>query len=419
MKPNFTDLILIIGTNPLPNYVAASYFLQNNKYLKRIWMICSEKNEYQISTKEYGDNLKKILDSDSVAFEEIIFIENINRKKDIEGAARKLIEKLKNKSANDIHLFYTGGTKSEVVHIYNYLSNNWQNITFSYLSARDFKLYFDDELDQSSDDLRKEVKISFNDLCSLHSFRVIEDGNTNIPDIYDRPLEELSKLIQEDKINEFYNEKKGGYNRNKFYDKNFLKIKKIKENLKDFKPNTEFKSVCDAFPADYLLFKSEGINENLSNKKLETIIKDFLDGKWLEMYIKKVIENNKEDIRYDELVINKEISNKNSSSNKFELDVVMLKGYQLVGISCTTSNEKHLCKSKGFEVILRTRQIGGEEAKAILITRADKEKTNELQNELILTTGTAKENILVLGIDYWKEDTLCNKISNFLDWRLL
>jgi len=64
---------------------------------------------------------------------------------------------------------------------------------------------------------------------------------------------------------------------------------------------------------------------------------------------------------------------------------------------------------------LRTKQIGGEEAKAILITRADNGTVKRLQSELVLSTGTIKENILVLGEDDWKEDRLVKKIKDFID----
>ncbi len=38
----FTDLVLIMGSKSLPNYVALTYFLQKNKQLKRIWIFCSD-----------------------------------------------------------------------------------------------------------------------------------------------------------------------------------------------------------------------------------------------------------------------------------------------------------------------------------------------------------------------------------------
>ncbi|MGC8651581.1 MAG: DUF1887 domain-containing protein, partial [Minisyncoccia bacterium] len=56
------------------------------------------------------------------------------------------------------------------------------------------------------------------------------------------------------------------------------------------------------------------------------------------------------------------------NSPNFELDIFLINGYQLIGISLTTSTRQGECKLKGFEVIHRVKQIGGDESKAILIT---------------------------------------------------
>lgn len=38
----FEHLILLIGTNPLPNFVVAEYFLRENSNLKNLYLIYSE-----------------------------------------------------------------------------------------------------------------------------------------------------------------------------------------------------------------------------------------------------------------------------------------------------------------------------------------------------------------------------------------
>jgi hypothetical protein len=101
-----------------------------------------------------------------------------------------------------------------------------------------------------------------------------------------------------------------------------------------------------------------------------------------------------------------------SPNQNFELDVILLKGYQLIGISCTTSEKKGECKNKGFEIFMRTRQIGGEEARAVLVTRLS--EPGELQGELEVDTGGGG-NILVLGADDLKENILVRKICEFIE----
>ena len=58
---DFSDLVLLIGTNPLPNFVVAKHFMEHNPNLHRIWMIISERTQTQLSTKKLADNLISVL----------------------------------------------------------------------------------------------------------------------------------------------------------------------------------------------------------------------------------------------------------------------------------------------------------------------------------------------------------------------
>ena len=127
IAPDFTDLILLIGTNPLPNYVVASHFLNVNPNLERVWLIYSETNHLigQQGTK------------------------NVDR-----YILRHLPQKAK------VHLNYTGGTKAMAVHVYRALESDRRDATFSYLDARNHRLVQDDVQYPITKDLRQEVTIS-------------------------------------------------------------------------------------------------------------------------------------------------------------------------------------------------------------------------------------------------------------------
>ena len=49
-----------------------------------------------------------------------------------------------------------------------------------------------------------------------------------------------------------------------------------------------------------------------------------------------------------------------------------MRGYQLFALSCTSSDDKGLCKSKLFEAYRRARQMGGDEARVALVCYSDK-----------------------------------------------
>lgn len=71
-------------------------------------------------------------------------------------------------------------------------------------------------------------------------------------------------------------------------------------------------------------------------------------------------------------------------------------------------------QNKGFEIIHRTRQIGGDEAKAILFTLLDDFQKKALKEELQLNTGITSGNILVLGKDDLKEEILIKCVTDFI-----
>jgi len=167
-------------------------------------------------------------------------------------------------------------------------------------------------------------------------------------------------------------------------------------------------------PEEYRLFNNDGsFKEPTPNKNTEKAI-EFLDGKWLELYVYNLLKRNISD-KNIALYNNWEIKKPEwqSPNQKFELDVILIKGYQLIGISCTTSGQKHLCKSKGFEIFMRTRQIGGEEARSVLVTRLSESQKEEVQSELEIDTG-GKGNILVLGANDLKDSILVEKIRDFI-----
>jgi len=170
-------------------------------------------------------------------------------------------------------------------------------------------------------------------------------------------------------------------------------------------------SVVQKMPEKYRLFDNEGrFQEPQDDLCLKKAVR-FLDGGWLEWYIYKLLKENYKDEKFD-IDIDWQIQKLNWKTN-FQIDNIMINGYQLIGISCTTSIIKAECKNKGFEIILRTRQIGGEEARAILITISSKNQTDVLQEELELDTG-GSENILVLGIDDLKPQFFHEKIGDFI-----
>lgn len=233
---------------------------------------------------------------------------------------------------------------------------------------------------------------------------------------FSNAVDAFRKLINEDQLNEYFHEN-GGYNRRLFEKKNkngelSEKVSELKDELKSYKAAEPFLTVIRSMPTGYQLFDTSGnFIAPASNKQCESAI-EFLDGGWLEDYVHKTLAVGLVDFNI-KILKDWEIK-KDDWTGNFQIDVILMKGYQLIGISCTTSEKRDLCKSKGFEIIHRTRQIGGDEAKAVLITRFNDEGKKDLQKELEIDTGGTKTNILVLGMSDLKEECLIAKISDFV-----
>lgn len=407
MDYNFENLILVVGTNPLPDYVVAQYFLNKNPGTRSIYLIHSENSSpHQSGTSKYANNIKELLKSKCPHIE-FIQLEDVSRSDII---MRNIMDRLKGTSTSGCHLNYTGGTKAMVIHAYRVIEQlcGSDKASFSYLDARSFEL-IDDKIGTVSEDLRNEVTISLNDLLFLHNFnRVNEDHQLE----FRESLEKFRELIEKDRLDEFFST----YNREYFLSKNkkdqlVSKLSEIKDELRNMKAQEPLLSIVLAMPEEYQIFNSNGsFKEPQSNKKLEKIVK-FLDGEWLEWYVYDTL---KEQMKDCETYIDWEISGNWRSNRTFQIDVALLKGYQLTGISCTTSDSLYTCKSKGFEILLRVRQMGGEEARAVVVTRLSSEKKDSLNDELVIDTGSAK-NILVLGNDDLKSEIMIKKIKDFIN----
>lgn len=103
----------------------------------------------------------------------------------------------------------------------------------------------------------------------------------------------------------------------------------------------------------------------------------------------------------------------------FELDVVAVLGYQIVVVSCTLERHHDSIKEKGMEVILRARQLGGDEAQAIVLCQAHPNDAPLIQRELHDEVGSAGAPLRMWGTDKWTNlsDHFETYLRDDLHWR--
>ena len=91
----------------------------------------------------------------------------------------------------------------------------------------------------------------------------------------------------------------------------------------------------------------------------------------------------------------------NPRTRPFELDVVVVLGYQIVVVSCTVSGEAAVVKEKGMEAILRSKQLGGDEARAIVLCSVGQNNQPYIEAELQDETGSSDLPLQIWGRDKW------------------
>ncbi len=448
---SFTDLVLLVGTNPLPNYVVAKYFASNSSELKRIWFLYSEKKGSNPGTKDYAENIEYVLNqpnNDKLVNRKDESIDILLRSIEDISRAHKIKDNISQIIKNDIprignvHLNYTGGTKAMSVHVYQTFKEElgYGKFSASYLDARDYKIKFDDGANYDTKDLRKIVEIEWEHLFRLHGYirsHGCKEEETKKEFLDLVTLEEKNLILQrlEEVVSaERHRDIKGFYdeaNKGKLLAKSGkdpLDYKKeIDKELAQYTRNThkELFNFLSVAPAGVRFVDEQGdwVYDNfpISGKKQDKNAgeyRGFLNGKWLERYVAWIIESRLSDTLGKDVAINYKCIKKGKQDIKtFEIDVLVKHGYQLCGISCGTSGKEASIKNKGFEIILRTRQLGGDEARAILVTLLEKKDDNgkrvveKMKNDLKTSTGASPKNFTILGVDDLHPDKIVREIK--------
>ncbi len=371
-------LILSIGSNPMPNFIVADY------------LRCCERKKLELEKLPIPDNIMFVYSSETEKFKKTIINQlslssgsskyigvNLEDKfRDFGCIKEKIlieINKLANESKIDsIHLNYTGGTKPMAVGISSAVEefNKCTNKIYSDLSPDKFKLILrDGDEFPIAGDIRDIVIISVEDLYELHDLEKpklkkknsdwysdgfidfliktranFKTGDAACKDFYS--LWEQWPGKTKDKDNRKILKKVGDYNKLS-KDELTKKLESIKEGLKF--------SVKD-------FIDDEKLDSNDSFKKL----KKFIRGIWLEEFLFAMLQEIKDDCGLTDIAWNVETKIKD---RRFELDVIAMKGCQSFVFTCTTDDSSGLCKSKAFEGLYRSGQIGGEHSKTVLTSK--------------------------------------------------
>ncbi|WNY29250.1 hypothetical protein MmiEs2_14750 [Methanimicrococcus stummii] len=431
---NIEHLHLLIGTNPLSNYVVADYFLKNADGLKTIHLIHSAddlENNIQ-GTRFFASHLKSVLEkNESEGAKNIqIYLHEIRIKDafSIHSDLKSVLLSLKNQNSKNIHLDYSGGTKEMSLHAYETFKEVFgEAATFSYFDSRRNRLKEDSDIHEPivSVFLGDKIEIGFEDLFELHGYRAIPEDENSGGFSAEFFKDFLDVITNPDNFCKYLKWRKHFYDI--YPDPGKVIPVHGKNKLSDLLPHdSEFSALLEKAlflkiledKPEYSLIENRNgehyLKTDVSNKQMSKLIetRKYITGKWFEQYVYSVLKKN----LFDKNIISSIDLNVlvQTASKNFEIDVALIKGYELCGISCTTDKTQSLCKSKGFEILHRTKQIAGDSSKAILMTFMNAEHTAEMDADL---SEILEDRILVLGMnDLFPQEEFCRKVADFLSF---
>jgi len=394
-------LFLLIGENPLPNYVAANLLLREGG---KPYLVFSERTEKPAERlkEELGltDNeMISLNNNEANAYE----IKKRIREK-IKEIQREIISKHPEK--NQFGLNYTGGTKAMAAHAYQaFLFPDEKDSKiqlnpppiFSYLDSSSLKMLIDQRENPIPLDIPKpRLELSLEKLFKLHGLSLSKPPKNEVTltelveaivknnelwrewcknELYiqGRQREKITQTKVENEIETYF--KFGDWKNHKELSNVSFSITGLPEDIISIMKHKKMISQDETLSIKHLrdlnIFPKPSKNENIPKE-----ICKWFEGVWLEDYVLQQLTKIQKQCSLDEIGMSFNFPEKEDKAF-FEFDVACLRGYQLFAISCTTDNTDSLCKSKLFEAYNRARLMGGDEARVTLVCYSDKSKKIE------------------------------------------
>jgi hypothetical protein len=348
--PYQTDhLFLLVGTNPLPNYIAALLLAKDNGTVHLLHSGGAR------STTGIAATLQQAIKTQRPQVDILPREIDESDSSRVSQKMREILNGLDTKASVGLH--YTGGTKAMAVHVYREIERvekKFLSTTFSYLDARTLSLLIDGREGSPT----KAIPVG--QACEV---KLVE-----LAELHGRPLKPYET---EAVLEHTYSALVSLHSTN---------LKDWREwctdNLRRDRRPDKFKNITDLKTVDLPngqsvlapVTASLGSVQKLGDAPLPQRWKvdklaEFLDGKWLEHYVLSNVKKAIIACRIHDYAM----SVKPASGKDFEFDVAAMCGYQLFALSCTTDEKNSRCKEKLFEAYVRARQMGGDESQVALV----------------------------------------------------
>lgn len=371
-------LFLLLGENPLPNYVAAKLLLNQEGIIYLT---------YTKGTEAQHKQLKKILCNESQRVEDI----SLGTYESDAFRIRDAVKPFFKHAVGSIGLNYTGGTKAMAVHAYRVLKEIKPDAKFSYLDSRRLEMCIDRE---EGDRIRLKVQpsilqVDLAKIFQLHGWE-LQSPPISKPELSDA-AQAFAKFHQDEASVACWRNWCDGKLReaakNPKKPSEWVKEKVLKDlpplSLETLKSNPRIIEALSYFNIDGNNISLElNAVKGKDLKDLETACQ-WLDGEWLEHYVLHQVQKISEQYSIHESATSFWIKDPiEPRKTKFQFDVAFMRGYQLFAISCTTIANRGDCKQKLFEAYIRAQQLGGSEARVALVCCASQKDINALRTQI-------------------------------------
>ncbi len=408
--PNY--LILLVGGNTLPNYVVATYLSEKaDAALKpdKIILVSSK----EMDTAGVTARLKTAI---QVKLKLEPILASWHNTKTGDQLATEIATILDKNLTNQAHLNYTGGTKQMAVCAIQALGildqkSQVSSTYLSYLDASSNSLRYEksSSLTAPTADLRCQVWLNVEEVLSLNKDKGKISNYTETP-FYPDLADHLRKMAS--------GVEPGG--REWFcvnYKPWILKNSADGDKLNPASQGTPMNVSTLGDDFENLVAREWGKRDllwsELDQEKLDFLLK----GKWLSQVILANIKKFKNEVEPG-------ISDfrANLKIDGFETDLLILQGYHLTLVACTTIGcinfdidlEDRL-RGKAFEALHRAEQLGGEEARVMLITLAEPKLATRLEQDLKTSFGTGKSKFKVWSYAQLYGNEFKTSFLNFLN----
>lgn len=338
-------LILLVGSNPLPNYVAARALQP-----RRVLMIYTSG---PTGTEEIMKRLRSV-------FKARLQIEVLPPCSVRRSSAQDIRDVLLKHTTPNTHLNYTGGTKVMAAHARMAFGEAFRtsegsvsdDSRASYVDERKGAILFDDGSEIPISPL--DLGLSLEDLAKLHGViakpTVRSEGGPTSQDIHEVLRREV-------------------------YGRGSIRAPLAKKG-NWFRQVSFTKALSDPFRPEQhgLRLSVERIPCGDWSEERLGLWQRFLSNGWLELWVSDLIEQITG--QTPQWSIDCELESRPGTGNslmgrEFEVDLAVIQDRRLHVVSCTTNGNEDTCKMKLFEVGYRARQLGGDLARAALVCFLD------------------------------------------------